>query len=166
MTDVADPWGGSYMMESLTDELYDKAKSIMDEIDTRGGMTKFINDGHAKLYIEESAAKKQGRIDSSADVVVGVNKYRLSAEEEQEERVDVLKINNSEVRSNQIDRMNEVKDSRDEASVKDCLAKLEKSARSTESTSSGDDQNNLLNLCIACAKARYVLFLLQSNAIY
>jgi len=157
MTDVADPWGGSYMMESLTDELYDKAKSIMDEIDTRGGMTKFINDGHAKLYIEESAAKKQGRIDSAADVVVGVNKYRLSAEEEQEERVDVLKINNSEVRSNQIDRMNEVKDSRDEASVKDCLAKLEKSARSTESTSSGDDQNNLLNLCIACAKARCTL---------
>ena len=155
ISDVADPWGGSYMMESLTDELYNKAKTIMDEIDSKGGMTSFINNGHAKLFIEESAAKKQGRIDSGVDVVVGVNKYRLSADEEQEERVDVLKIDNTEVRSKQIDRMNEVKTSRDEIAVKNSLAKLEKSARSKDSTSSGDDPNNLLNLCIVCAKARY-----------
>ena len=64
ITDVADPWGGSYMMESLTDELYNKSKRIIDEIQTKGGMTSFINNGHAKLLIEESAAKKQGRIDS------------------------------------------------------------------------------------------------------
>jgi methylmalonyl-CoA mutase len=145
------------MMESLTDELYNKAKNIMNEVETKGGMTSFINNGHAKLFIEESAAKKQGRIDSFVDVVVGVNKYRLNADEEQEERVDVLKIDNNEVRSKQIARMNDVKASRDESVAKDSLAKLEKSARRTESTSSGDDPNNLLHLCIACAKARYVL---------
>lgn len=142
-------------MESLTDEMYYKAKTIIDEIDSKGGMTSFINNGHAKLFIEESAAKKQGRIDSGIDVVVGVNKYRLSADEEEDERVDVLKIDNTEVRVKQIDRMNDVKASRDESVVKESLAKLEESARSTESTSSGDDPNNLLNLCIACAKARY-----------
>lgn len=157
ITDVADPWGGSYMMESLTDELYNKAKGIMHDVETKGGMTSFINNGHAKLLIEESAAKKQGRIDSCVDVVVGVNKYRLSADEEQEERVDVLKIDNAEVRNKQIDRMNEVKAVRDDTAVKDSLAKLEKSARSTEITSSGEDPNNLLNLCIACAKARCTL---------
>ncbi len=143
------------MMESLTDELYYKAKTIMDEIDSKGGMTSFINNGHAKLFIEESAAKKQGRIDSGQDVVVGVNKYRLSADEEEEERVDVLKIDNTEVRGKQIDRMNEVKASRDEIAVKESLAKLEESARSSKSTSSGENPNNLLNLCITCAKARY-----------
>lgn len=144
-------------MESLTDELYNKAKSIMDEVESKGGMTSFINNGHAKLFIEESAAKKQGRIDSGVDVVVGVNKYNLSTEDEREERVDVLKIDNTEVRNKQIARMNAVKASRDETAVKDALAKLEESARSSESTSSGDDPNNLLHLCIACAKARCTL---------
>lgn len=157
ITDVADPWGGSYMMESLTDELYFKAKGIMDKIEDKGGMTAFINNGHAKLLIEESAAKKQGRIDSRVDVVVGVNKYRLSEEEEQEERVDVLKINNDEVRTKQIERMNKVKASRNEAAAMDALVKLEESARSTESTSSGDDPSNLMSLCIKCAKARCTL---------
>ena len=145
-------------MESLTDELYNKAKIIMNEVENKGGMISFINNGHAKLLIEESAAKKQGRIDSCVDVVVGVNKYRLSAEEEKKERVDVLKIDNAEVRNKQIGRMNEVKASRDDNAVKAALAKLEKSARSTESTSSGDDPNNLMHLAIACAKVRYVSF--------
>jgi len=157
ITDVADPWGGSYMMESLTDEMYYKAKTIMEEIDSKGGMTSFINNGHAKLFIEESAAKKQGRIDSGLDVVVGVNKYRLSADDEEDERVDVLKIDNTAVRVKQIERMNFVKASRDEIVVKESLAKLENSARGTKSTGSGEDPNNLLNLCIACAKARCTL---------
>ena len=146
------------MMESLTDEMYYKAKTIMDEIDSKGGMTSFINNGHAKLFIEESAAKKQGRIDSGLDVVVGVNKYRLNADDEEDERVDVLKIDNTEVRVKQIERMNDVKASRDENIVKESLAKLENSARGTESTSSGEDPDNLLNLCITCAKARYGCF--------
>jgi methylmalonyl-CoA mutase len=154
--DVADPWGGSYMMEALTDELYEKAKAIIKQVEEKGGMTSFINNGHAKLMIEESATKKQGRIDSGADTVVGVNKYRLSAEDEQAERVDVLQIDNSEVRVKQIARMNEVKASRDEALAQEALAKLEASARKTTSTSSGDDPDNLMNLCIECARVRYV----------
>ncbi|VEU41355.1 unnamed protein product [Pseudo-nitzschia multistriata] len=154
ITDVADPWGGSFMMESLTDELYNKAKCIMDDVESKGGMTAFVNDGHAKLLMEESAAKKQGRIDSGVDVVVGVNKYRLSDEEEQEEKVDVLNVDNSAVRNKQIARINEVKASRNDSEVKDALANLEKSARRSDSTSSADDPNNLLHLCIACAKAR------------
>ena len=89
---------------------------------------------------------------------MGVNKYRLSADDEQEERVDVLKIDNSDVRSQQLTRLNEMKASRDQDAVRDSLANLEKSARSTESTSNGDDPNNLLSLCIACAEARYVFF--------
>jgi methylmalonyl-CoA mutase len=154
ISSVADPWGGSYMMESLTDELYNKAKEIMDQIESKGGMTAFVNNGHAKLMLEESAATKQGRVDSGTDVVVGVNKYRLNAEDEQSERVDVLQINNTDVRKKQIDRMNEIKASRDDDAVQEALAKLEESARSTESTSTGDDPNNLMNLCIDCARVR------------
>jgi methylmalonyl-CoA mutase len=154
MCDVADPWGGSYMMESLTDELLQKAKSIIDEVEEKGGMTAFINSGTAKLMIEESATKKQGRIDSGQETVVGVNKYRLSAEETKAEMIDVLQIDNSEVREKQIARMNEVKASRDESSVQEALEKLEASARKTTSTSSGDDPDNLMKLCIDCARAR------------
>jgi methylmalonyl-CoA mutase len=154
--DVADPWGGSYMMESMTDELYEKAKAIIQQVEEKGGMTAFINNGHAKLMIEESATKKQGRVDSGADTVVGVNKYRLSAKDEQAERVDVLQIDNSEVREKQIARMNQIKASRDEALAQEALAKLEASARKTTSTSSGDDPDNLMALCIECARLRYV----------
>ena len=154
ISSVADPWGGSYMMESLTDELYNKAKEIMVQIESKGGMTAFVNNGHAKLMLEESAATKQGRVDSGADVVVGVNKYRLNAEDEELERVDVLQINNTDVRKKQIDRMNEIKASRDDDAVQEALAKLETSARSTESTSTGDDPNNLMSLCIDCARVR------------
>jgi methylmalonyl-CoA mutase len=142
------------MMESLTDELYHKAKDIINQVEEKGGMTAFINNGHAKLMIEESATKKQGRIDSGKETVVGVNKYRLSAEDEQSERVDVLQIDNSEVREKQIARMNQVKASRDEASAQAALAKLEASARMTDSTSDGDHPDNLMNLCIECARLR------------
>lgn len=153
LCDVADPWGGSYMMESLTDELYNKSKEIINMIEEKGGMTSFVNSGHAKLMLEESAARKQGRIDSGEDVVVGVNKYRLSDEDEQSENIDVLKIDNSDVREKQIERIKENKACRDEDNVRDALEKLEKSARSTENTSSGNNPNNLLHLCIECARA-------------
>jgi methylmalonyl-CoA mutase len=155
--DVADPWGGSYMMESLTDELYLKAKEILQQVDEKGGMTAFINSGQAKLMIEESATKKQGRIDSGKDTVVGVNKYKLSEEDEQKERVEVLQIDNSEVREKQIARMNKVKASRDEAKAQEALAKLAESARNNEITSKGSNPNNLLQLCIDCAAARCTL---------
>lgn len=145
------------MMESLTDELYLKAKAILDQIDEKGGMTAFINSGQAKLMIEESATKKQGRIDSGKDTVVGVNKYKLNEEEEKKERVEVLQIDNTEVREKQIARMNNIKASRDEALAQEALAKLEASARNAEITSKGDNPNNLLHLCINCAAARCTL---------
>lgn len=95
-------------------------------IEEKGGMTSFVNSGHAKLMLEESAARKQGRIDSGEDVVVGVNKYRLSDEDEQSENIDVLKIDNSDVREKQIERIKENKACRDEDNVRDTLEKLEK----------------------------------------
>ena len=142
------------MMESLTDEMYQKAKTIIEEVDDKGGMTAFINSGQAKLLIEESATKKQGRIDSGQDIVVGVNKYKLSAEDEISERIDVLQIDNSSVREKQIARMNEVKASRDESAAKAALERLEASARKTVSTSDGDDPDNIMKLCIDCARLR------------
>ncbi|KAL3897920.1 MAG: hypothetical protein SGARI_006802 [Bacillariaceae sp.] len=138
------------MMESLTDEMYQKAKDIINQVEEKGGMT----NGHAKLMIEESATKKQGRIDSGTDTVVGVNKYRLSAEDEQSERVDVLQIDNADVRAQQIERMNQIKASRDENAAQEALARLEASARKQESTSAGDDPDNLMALCIECARVR------------
>ena len=154
MCDVADPWGGSYMMESLTDELLEKARLIINEVEEKGGMTAFINSGAAKLMIEESATKKQGRIDSGMDTVVGVNKFRLNAEDEKSEMIDVLQIDNTEVREKQIARMNAVKESRDERMAQEALAKLEASAQKTVSTSDPDDPENLLKLCIDCARER------------
>lgn len=92
---VVDPWGGSYMMETLTRELADEAKKIIDEIEEMGGMTQAIGTGMPKLRIEESAARRQARLDSGAEVQVGVNKYRL---EQEEQNFEVLKIDNKEVR--------------------------------------------------------------------
>jgi methylmalonyl-CoA mutase len=155
--DVADPWGGSYMMESLTDELAEKAMAIIDEVEDAGGMTAYINSGMAKLRIEESATKKQGRIDSGQDVIVGVNKYRLDAKEEEEERQDVLQIDNSAVRDKQINRINELKAKRNEDEVKSVLAALEASAGMDSSTSLGTDPNNLMALCIEAARVRATL---------
>jgi methylmalonyl-CoA mutase len=153
--DVADPWGGSYMMESLTDEIYEKAKAIIEEVKEVGGMTEFINSGAAKLRIEQSATKKQGRIDSEQEVVVGVNKYRLDAKEEEKERIDVLQIDNAGVRAKQIARIEKMKAERDDKLVKDVLAKLEASSRvENRSTSNGDDSQNLLKLCVEAARVR------------
>ena len=155
--DVADPWAGSYMMESLTAEMEDKARAIIKEVEDMGGMTQYIASGMAKLRIEESATRKQGRIDSGQDTVVGVNKYRLSKEDEEAERTNVLQIDNSAVRSEQIARIREMKDGRDEAAAQGVLNKLEASARMTRSTSRGDDPDNLMKLCIEAAKVRCTL---------
>ena len=152
--DVADPWGGSYMMESLTDELADKAMGIISEVEAAGGMTAYINSGMAKLRIEESATKKQGRIDSGQDVIVGVNKYRLDAKDEEEERQEVLQIDNSEVRKKQIDSLMKLKESRNTNEVNAALAAIEASAKLNTSSSKGDDPNNLMALCIEAARVR------------
>jgi methylmalonyl-CoA mutase len=150
---VADPWGGSYMMESLTDELEAAAMTIINEVEECGGMTKYIASGAAKLRIEESATKKQGRIDSGQDVLVGVNKYKLA----NEEPLQVLQIDNTMVRSKQIARIEAVKAERDEKAAQDALEKLEASARLTTSTGKGDNPMNLLTLSVAAAKARCTL---------
>eukprot|EP00804_Cyclotella_cryptica_P027421 CCRYP_008838-RA/>CCRYP_008838-RA protein AED:0.06 eAED:0.06 QI:249/1/1/1/0.85/0.87/8/1477/762 len=155
--DVADPWGGSYMMESLTDELAEKAMEIINEVEAAGGMTSYINSGMAKLRIEESATKKQARIDSGQDVIVGVNKYRLDAKEEEQERQDVLQIDNSAVRQKQIDRLNKLKATRNAEEVSNILAAIEASAKLDCSSSKGDDPNNLMALCIEAARVRCTL---------
>lgn len=155
--DVADPFGGSYMIESMTDEMYDKALKIINEVDEAGGMTQYINNGSAKLRIEESATRKQGRIDSGQEVIVGVNKYRLSAEDEATEAIDVLQIDNSSVRQQQVARLEKLRADRDDSKVQDILARLENSACLGRSTSNGDDPDNLLRLCVEGAAARATL---------
>lgn len=142
ITKVIDPWGGSYMMESLTKEIADKAWAIIEDITEKGGMAKAIEKGEPKLKIEEAAAKKQARIDRGEDVIVGVNKYIL----EEEENVDVLEIDNTAVREQQINRLNEIRASRDQAACEAALADLTKWAESGE--------GNGLDLAVKAARLR------------
>uniref|UniRef100_A0A6U4CUS0 methylmalonyl-CoA mutase n=1 Tax=Phaeomonas parva TaxID=124430 RepID=A0A6U4CUS0_9STRA len=150
ITGVVDPWGGSYLMESLTDELCDGAMKLIDEIEASGGMTKYIESGMAKLKIEEAATKKQARIDSLQETVVGVNKYVLDEPED----LNILNIDNDAVRESQVARLEKLRASRDEARVSACLEALRASAASTESTSAGDHPQNLLALSVEAARAR------------
>lgn len=158
ITMVADPWGGSYMMESLTDEMYDKALKIIKEIDAMGGMAKAVDSGMPKLRIEESAAKRQARIDSGKEVIVGVNKYRL----ELEDSVDVLQINNASVRDKQLAKLKVVKSGRDQVSVMKALNALTQLAETvgicpkTQSprNNNNNNNNNLLQLAVDAARAR------------
>ena len=142
MTKVIDPWGGSYYVEKLTDELMDKAWELITEIEELGGMAKAIETGLPKMKIEEAAAKRQAQIDSRAESIIGVNKYRLDTEDP----IDILDIDNSLVRQKQIDRINQMKADRDEAEVTTILAEL------TEIARSGD--GNLLACAINAARAR------------
>jgi len=142
ITSVIDPWAGSYMMESLTQEMADKAWEIVLEVDAMGGMTKAVESGWAKLKIEAAAAEKQAKIDSGADVIVGVNKYKL----DKEELVDVLVIDNDKVRDNQIERLNSIKASRDSKKVAAALEALTKAA--------ADQTGNLLELAVAAMRLR------------
>ena len=156
MCDVADPWGGSYMMESLTDEIEAKAMQIIEEVEEAGGMTEYIGSGMAKMRIEESATKKQGRIDSREDTVVGVNKYCLEGQDKGEDQ-DVLQIDNSSVREQQIAQLERLKAERDETKVAEVLCRLEASATLERNTSAHDDPDNLLRLSIEAAKVRCTL---------
>ncbi len=142
ITKVIDPWGGSYMMESLTQDIADKAWAIIEDIQTRGGMAKAIEQGEPKLKIEEAAAKKQARIDRGDDVIVGVNKYILA----EEDAVDVLEIDNTSVREQQINRINQIRTSRNKAACDQALEALTTWAESGE--------GNGLDLAIKAARAR------------
>ncbi|KAI9033124.1 vitamin B12-dependent enzyme [Hyaloraphidium curvatum] len=139
---VADPWGGSYFMESLTNEIYNSALDIIKECEEVGGMAKAVTAGWPKLKIEESAAKRQARIDSGAEVIVGVNKYRLK----KEDPIDVLVIDNTQVREGQIARLKKIRASRDNDKVNTILQELTKAA--------GSGEGNLLALSIEAARAR------------
>jgi methylmalonyl-CoA mutase len=150
---VGDPWGGSYLMERLTDDLVASARQVISEVEALGGMAKAIETGMPKLRIEESAASKQARIDSGLDVVVGVNKYRLKSEE----KVNVLAIDNRQVLAGQVARLKSVRASRNPADVAACLEALRKSAAGSERTGDGKHPGNLLALAVAAARARCTL---------
>ena len=142
VTNVVDPLGGSYYVESLTAALIDEARKILAEIDGLGGMTKAIESGMPKLRIEESAAKKQAAIDSGREVIVGVNKYKLA----KEEPIDVLDIDNTAVREGQIARLKKMRAERDEAACQKALAAI--------TAACADTQQNLLGLCVEAARLR------------
>ena len=144
MTNVVDPLGGSYYVESLTNDLVQEAWKIITEIEDMGGMTKAVAKGLPKLNIETAAAMKQARIDKGEETVVGVNKYRL----EKEDDIDILEIDNIAVRKEQIKKLNHVKENRDETICQAALEALTKAAAS-------DD--NLLEKAIVAARARATL---------
>ena len=139
---VVDPWGGSYFMESLTETVYREASKVLDEVEAAGGMTKAIVQGIPKMRIEEAATRRQARIDSGDDVIVGVNKYRL----EEEEQLEIRDIDNSAVRDAQIKRLEEIRASRDQGAVDKALAELTALAKSGE--------GNLLAAAIDAARVR------------
>ena len=142
---TVDPWAGSYYVESLTAEIAEKALALIQEVEELGGMTKAIEAGIPKLRIEEAAARKQARIDSSQDIIVGVNKYRL----EKEDPLHILDVDNNMVRKQQIERLDHIKATRDNAKVTECLAKLIECAK----TKNG----NLLELAVEAARYRATL---------
>jgi methylmalonyl-CoA mutase len=145
ITAVVDPWGGSYFMEQLTESVYAAAQQLIDEVEELGGMTRAIQAGMPKLRIEEAAARRQARIDSGADVIVGVNKYRL----DEETPLEVRDIDNTAVRESQVRRLGEIRARRDAGAVEKALAKLEELAAS--------GQGNLLEAGVEAARVRATL---------
>jgi len=145
ITKTVDPWAGSYHVEQLTDDIANKAWELMNEVAELGGMTKAIEKGIPKMRIEEAAAKKQAKIDSGRDVIVGVNKYQLK----QEDPLHILEVDNEAVRKSQIERLEKLKSERNTQEVEKCLVALTNAAKSGE--------ENLLNLAVKAAKQRATL---------
>lgn len=143
--DVVDPWAGSYYVESLTDALAKKAWALIEEVEELGGMTKAIENGLPKMRIEEAAARKQARIDSGVERIVGVNIFEVDEEKE----IDVLEIDNAAVRKSQIDRLESIRQSRNDERVNDALIAIEKAAKIGE--------GNLLELSVTAARERATL---------
>ncbi|RED46143.1 methylmalonyl-CoA mutase [Aestuariispira insulae] len=142
ITNTVDPLAGSYYVENLTAQLIEEASKLIDEVEEMGGMTKAVAAGMPKLKIEESAARRQARIDRGEEVIVGVNKYRL----EKEDEIEILEVDNTAVRESQIKRLNDIRDTRDQAACDAALESLRASAESGE--------GNLLDLCVKAARAR------------
>jgi methylmalonyl-CoA mutase len=145
ITKTVDPWAGSFYVESLTNEIAEKAWTLIQEVEELGGMTKAIEAGIPKLRIEEAAARKQARIDSSQDVIVGVNKYRL----EKEDPLHILDVDNQMVRKQQLEQLDKIKSSRDNEKVQNSLKKLIECAK----TGNG----NLLEIAVEAARYRTTL---------
>ncbi|MEN9324188.1 MAG: hypothetical protein RL699_1968 [Bacteroidota bacterium] len=145
ITHTVDPWGGSYYIEKLTDEIAQKAWALIEEVEAMGGMTKAIEAGIPKLRIEEAAARKQARIDSGQDLIIGVNKYRLA----QEDPLHILDVDNQKVRAQQLEQLADLKAKRDVQKVAECLQQLTECAQT--------EQGNLLEIAIEAARARATL---------
>jgi methylmalonyl-CoA mutase len=142
---TVDPWAGSYYVESLTAQIAEKAWVLIEEVEELGGMTKAIEAGIPKLRIEEAAARKQARIDSGQDIIVGVNKYRL----DKEDPLHILEVDNQTVRKQQIEQLEHIKVTRDTAKVKASLEKLTDCAK--------NQNDNLLSLAVEAARNRATL---------
>jgi len=145
ITKTVDPWAGSYYVEKLTDDIAKSAWALIEEVEELGGMTKAIEKGIPKLRIEEASARKQARIDSGQDIIVGTNKYRL----EKEDPLQILDVDNQKVRTSQVERLEHIKQERNASKVKETLQKL------TESAKTGD--GNLLALAVDAARERATL---------
>lgn len=142
---TVDPWAGSYYVEHLTNDIAQKAMELIEEVESLGGMTKAIEAGIPKLRIEEAAARKQARIDSGQDLIIGVNQYRL----EKEDPLQILDVDNQKVRESQLARLARIKAERNSEKVADCLSKLTQCAQTGE--------GNLLALAIEAARERATL---------
>ena len=145
ITKVADPWGGSYYVEALTHELMHKAWALIQEIEEAGGMAKAIESGLPKMRIEEAAARKQAKIDSKQDIIVGVNRYQV----EDNTELELLEVDNTAVREEQVARLHKLKSERDNEKVAAALQALEDAAK--------NNTGNLLELAIEAAKQRATL---------
>ncbi|MEQ9305418.1 MAG: methylmalonyl-CoA mutase family protein, partial [Marinoscillum sp.] len=145
ITQVVDPWAGSNDLEKLTHELISDSWSILQEIETMGGMAKAIEQGYPKMKIEEAAARKQAKIDAGEEIIVGVNRYKTDDKVE----IELLEVDNNEVRRKQIERLNHIKSIRDNHRVKTTLDAITASA--------GSNEGNLLALAVEAAKARATL---------
>ncbi|MDR9457469.1 MAG: methylmalonyl-CoA mutase [Salegentibacter sp.] len=145
ITKTVDPWAGSFYVEKLTEEIAQKAWKLIEEVEELGGMTKAIEAGIPKMRIEQAAAKKQARIDSGTDIIVGVNKYRR----EKEDELVTLEVDNQTVRKQQIERLERIKAERNTEKVKTSLQELTKSAK--------DESGNLLALAVEAARNRATL---------
>jgi len=145
ITRAVDPWAGSYYVETLTHEIAHKAWALIQEVEELGGMAKAIETGLPKMRIEEAAARKQARIDSGRDIIVGINKYRL----DKEDPIEILDVDNTAVRESQLRRLKELKANRDEAKVQEALAAITKCAETGE--------GNILELSVEAARLRATL---------
>ena len=155
ITKTVDPWAGSYHLEQLTEDLANKAWHLIQEVEELGGMTKAIEKGIPKMRIEEAAAKKQAKIDSGQDIIVGVNKFQLK----EEDPLQILNVDNKAVRRSQINRLSSLKKNRNSKKVKEILTEITKNAKLNLQSNNPESlkKKNLLHLAIKAAKERATL---------